>query len=147
MLTLTTLLACAVTGIVTAVVMFALSRGAVASQPATGPEGPQSLGAAQPDDVVFLFRDRALVDATDSARAQLPASPAETDDLGRFVIAFSHRFEGVARRMATALAEHGQVGADDVAGNLCRCTGYTGIVRAALETLEHNRKERDETHV
>ncbi|MCC2096355.1 MAG: (2Fe-2S)-binding protein [Hyphomicrobiales bacterium] len=36
---------------------------------------------------------------------------------------------------------------DMLSGHLCRCTGYTGIVRAALETLEHNRKERDETHV
>jgi 2-furoyl-CoA dehydrogenase 2Fe-2S iron sulfur subunit len=36
---------------------------------------------------------------------------------------------------------------DMLSGHLCRCTGYTGIVRAALETLAHNKKKRDETHV
>ncbi len=36
---------------------------------------------------------------------------------------------------------------DMLSGHLCRCTGYTGIVRAALETIADKKKERDETHV
>jgi 2-furoyl-CoA dehydrogenase 2Fe-2S iron sulfur subunit len=36
---------------------------------------------------------------------------------------------------------------DMLSGHLCRCTGYTGIVRAALEMIADKKKERDETHV
>lgn len=103
MFDLITLLACTVTGIATAGVMFALTRSGQADP---APD-PQNLGETRSDDVVFLFRDRVLVDATESARSQLPTTPHETDDLGRFIIAFSHRFEGVARRMSSAMADGG----------------------------------------
>jgi 2-furoyl-CoA dehydrogenase 2Fe-2S iron sulfur subunit len=36
---------------------------------------------------------------------------------------------------------------DMLSGHLCRCTGYTGIVRAALEMIADKKKERAETHV
>jgi len=52
------------------------------------------------EDVVFLFSNGALVDATPPARSQLPAEPAHADDLARFVIAYCHRFEGLSDRLA-----------------------------------------------
>ncbi len=36
---------------------------------------------------------------------------------------------------------------DILTGHLCRCTGYTGIVRAAMEVLADRKKEQDKTHV
>lgn len=50
-------------------------------------------GLSKEDGIVFLFDDRTLVDATPKARAQIPNEPVESDDWGRFTIAFSKRFE------------------------------------------------------
>ena len=36
---------------------------------------------------------------------------------------------------------------DLLAGHLCRCTGYTTIVRAALEALAENKRRQDDAHV
>jgi PAS domain-containing protein len=51
------------------------------------------------EDIVFLFSAGALVDSTSAARGQLPAEPAHADDLARFVIAYSQRFEGLSDRL------------------------------------------------
>lgn len=56
-------------------------------------------GLADAEGVVFLFDGRTLVDATPKARAQLPGEPAESDDWGRFIIAFSYRFEDLEGRL------------------------------------------------
>lgn len=59
-----------------------------------------ALASRSDDDVAFLFQNGRLVDATPAARAQLPAEPKQTSDLGRFAIAFGQRFEGLAGRLA-----------------------------------------------
>ena len=61
-----------------------------------------TLAVGSEDDVAFLFRNGRLVDATPAARAQMPAEPKQTDDLGRFVLTFGQRFEGLAARLADA---------------------------------------------
>lgn len=60
------------------------------------------LSGRNDDDVAFLFLNGRLIDATPAARAQLPSEPKQMDDLGRFVIAFGQRFEGLATRLAAA---------------------------------------------
>jgi len=78
---------------VTGLVVFALTAwGAARSQPL----------CATDDEVVFLFRDGRLIDATDAARQQMPGEPKPADDIARFIFAFAQRFEGLADHVARA---------------------------------------------
>lgn len=103
MLSLTTLFACVISCAVTGIVVYLLTLRRASSQHTVRP----ALENAQPDDVVFLFHGRNLVDATKTAMGQLPSAPVETDDLGRFVIAFSHRFEGIETALEQAVETEG----------------------------------------
>ncbi|MEV8465173.1 PAS-domain containing protein [Fluviibacterium sp. DFM31] len=103
MLNLTTLLASTVSCVVTGIAVYVLARKPGGAQVPPRP----FLSDTRADDVVFLFRGRLLVDATDAARTQLRSTPVETDDLGRFVLTFSHRFEGIETALREATETDG----------------------------------------
>lgn len=67
-------------------------------------------GVAHPvlEQLVFLFDDEDLVDATAPARALLDAAPMAASDWARLSAFAAPRFEGFARTMAT-LAERGRI--------------------------------------
>ncbi|MEM1129523.1 MAG: PAS-domain containing protein [Pseudomonadota bacterium] len=53
------------------------------------------LDGALAEEVIFLFDGRKLMDATDRARALLPVTPVEADDMARLMLAFARRFDGL----------------------------------------------------
>lgn len=56
--------------------------------------------AASPEKPIFLFEERALMDATPRARELLPQQPAGLDDWGRFLVAFAPRFPGLEQALS-----------------------------------------------
>jgi PAS domain-containing protein len=84
-----------VSSLVTALVLFVMPRRTARTQSLT----LQGESPSRDDDVVFLFNDGTLIDATSAARSQLPAEPAQANDIARLVISYCQRFEGLADRL------------------------------------------------
>lgn len=73
------------------------------------PRRPKLDESATPvEPTVFLFDDRALVDATAPGRALIDAAPLRGDDWARLAAFLAPRFEGFETRLA-ALAEAGEI--------------------------------------
>ncbi|OSP54615.1 PAS-domain containing protein [Pseudoruegeria sp. SK021] len=97
------------------------------------------------DEIVFLFDNRTLVDATLNARAQIPAEPASADDWTRFVAAYSQRFEGLEAKFHNLdSGEHAEIyeDADDPDSLRLQARRVDGLLRIVLiDPVEHRRSD------
>lgn len=109
------------------------------------PGSGASDASGAPGDVAFLFQNGRLIDATPAARRQLPQDPEETDDLGRFSIAFGQRFGGISAAIS-GLAEGEEIRVsevpDDPGSQQLVASLSDGRLRVRLE--DPLREERDE---
>ena len=87
---------------------------------------PSALFASDERDPVFLFDDETLIDASDSARAILAASPVQAPPWTQLVAYLDQRFDGFAAQIAT-LAERGSL---NMAGTDPAGTGEPWVLRA-----------------
>ncbi len=96
------------------------------------------------DPVAFMFRDRALVDATSDARTLLETGPEFLDDWPRTVAILEPRFPGFAEEIGGLAERQHLLLKDETSGDELEAEWRGGLARIVLRESRHDHDAPDQ---